>query len=93
MTGFTNKVLHLRAEAQGSAPVANITIEVQVDFTGAAGHRGDNMFMEPWSTLTAVSVPVGGYAFYIFPTGFSAHWVRVVASADCNCTAQFTYTA
>lgn len=28
---------------------------------------------------------------FTFPTGFSAHWVRLVASADCTATAIFTY--
>jgi hypothetical protein len=93
MTGFVNKVAHLRAETAGTAPgVTTVQVAVQIDFTGAAGHAGASMVMEPWSTLTTVDVPVGGYAFYAFPAGFSAHWVRFVPSVDCNCTAQLTYT-
>lgn len=93
MTGFINKVVHLRAEEQGSAPGATeVLVDIQIDFTGAAGHRGGNMYMEPWNTLTTVNVPMGGYAYYAFPQGFSAHWVRFVPRVDCNCTAQLTYT-
>ncbi len=37
-------------------------------------------------------VQVNGYARHIFPEGFSAHWVRIVPSADCTATAEFFYT-
>jgi len=77
MTGFDGKVLHLRN--QGSATVK---FAVEVDFMG----HGE------WSTYTTVEVPTGGYVPHVFPSGFSAHWVRVTASADCRATAQFHYT-
>lgn len=94
MTGFDHKVAHLRVEASGTDPAAGPTVNVtiQVDFTGAAGHRGRWQYMEPWNTLATVAVPVGGYAFYTFPVGFSAHWVRFVASNTANATAWLTYT-
>lgn len=57
---------------------ANIRIEV--DF------RGDGMFV-PYATLK-----VDTYAQHVFPTGFSAHWVRVVADTDCVATAHLFYT-
>jgi hypothetical protein len=33
-----------------------------------------------------------GYRHVIFEPGFSAHWVRLVAGADCVATAEFIYT-
>ena len=32
------------------------------------------------------------YGFYVFPTGFSAHWVRLVTDTTTTCTAIFHYT-
>ncbi len=34
----------------------------------------------------------GHYVQHTFPSGFSAHWVRVVADTDCVATAQLHYT-
>ena len=85
----------------GAAPAAwpaQVTIAIQVDFDGAAGHGGARGYsVEPWNTLARVVV--GGnstlsenYAHFVFPQGFSAHWVRFVADADANITAWLTYT-
>jgi hypothetical protein len=35
---------------------------------------------------------VAGYARHIFPEGFSAHWVRMTPTADCNTSVEFFYT-
>jgi len=93
MTGFGNKVLHLHVSAP---PLAVVNITVQVDFTGAAGD-GHLEPAEPWHDYTTISVtlmgdPAKGYAFHVFPTGFSAHWVRVISDAACVATAYFHYT-
>ena len=74
-----------------------VTITIQVDFDGAAGHRGGPAYLEPWSTLTTVTINASAnlgtnYAFYAFPAGFSAHWVRFITDVPCNCTAYLTYT-
>jgi hypothetical protein len=91
MTGYEHKALHVRAEAPFSAP--SITITVEIDFTGSAGHLGAHTFMQPWNNMTTLVItPDAPYAYYVFPIGFSAHWVRFVASADCNCTAFLHYT-
>jgi hypothetical protein len=37
-------------------------------------------------------VPASGYAYHVFPPGFSAHWVRVTAESDCIATAYLHYT-
>jgi len=45
-----------------------------------------------WHVYETIRVPPAGYRPHVFPDGFSAHWVRVTASADCTATAWFTYT-
>ena len=55
-------------------------VTIEVDFLGDGS-------WEPYETLT-----VNGYAHHIFPTGFSAHWVRLTAWVDCTASAEFFYT-
>jgi hypothetical protein len=109
MTGFDHKVLHLRCDDTDGAicntnsPCASVDFAIDVDFTGSAGHIGSTGAVEPWSELVVISQTAGQckrYAFYTFPSGFSAQWVRVravTASPDspsiaANLTAHFTYT-
>ncbi|WP_231602889.1 hypothetical protein [Neorhodopirellula pilleata] len=55
------------------------TIEVDVDHqTG-------------WHAVETIAVGKGDEVRYVFPPGFSAHWVRLVSDRDCVATAQFTY--
>ena len=76
MTGFEHKCLHVRHDGGDGARVS-----IQVDFMGQ-GQWVD------YETLTLK----GGYAYHVFPAGFSAHWVRVVADRAGTATAQFAYT-
>lgn len=76
MTGFEHKCVHVKHDGGDGTRVT-----VQVDFMGQ-GQWVD------YHTLTTVN----GYAYHVFPTGFSAHWVRVVAGHDGCATAQFAYT-
>jgi hypothetical protein len=70
-----------------------VNFQVQVDFDGAAGHYGA-ISNEPWNTLMTITVntSINSYASYVFPVGYSAHWVRFVTDADCNATVWLTYT-
>jgi hypothetical protein len=77
MTGFGNKVLHLRHDADQA-----VQFTVQVDFLGDGS----------WSTYQVIGVPAVGYVHHTFPVGFSAHWVRVTADRACTATAYFHYT-
>ena len=77
MTGFDKKVLHLIHQSDKA-----VTIRVEVDFLG-------NSTFHPYSAFT---VPAGGYVHHEFPTGFSAHWVRLVSDTDCTATGYFVYT-
>ncbi len=77
MTGFEHKALHLAQRGESA-----VEFTVEVDFLGS----GD------WHACETIRVPPGGYRPHVFADGFSAHWIRVVASANCTATAYFTYT-
>ncbi len=77
MTGFDNKVLHLTHESDEP-----VTFRVEVDFLGNG----------TWKTYDAFTVSPRGYLHHEFPTGFSAHWVRIITNRHCTATAHFMYT-
>ncbi len=77
MTGFEHKCLHVSQQSDTTVEFA-----IEVDF------QGDGHFHR-YTTLT---VEPNGYAQHTFPTGFSAHWVRVIVDHDCTATAQLHYT-
>lgn len=55
-----------------------ITLEVDVDLTG-------------FHIFKTFQIVAGKTAEYIFPDGYSAHWVRAVADKDCKVTVSFKY--
>ena len=75
MTGYDKKRVELSHDA---AQAVAFTIEVDVDH-------------ESWNPYRTVRVPAGRAVVHEFPTGFSAHWVRVVADRACAATARFVY--
>jgi len=77
MTGFDKKALHLAHESE--QPVA---FNVEVDFLGHGA----------WKEYGTFSVSPRGYVHHEFPSGFSAHWVRVTAERACTATAHLVYT-
>lgn len=77
MTGFDRKGLHLSHEADRP-----VRFTIEVDFLGN----------QRWKTYAAIEVGPHGYEHHEFPAGFSAHWVRIAADADCRATAYFMYT-
>lgn len=77
MTGFEHKCVHITHDAK-----TNVEFDIEVDFMGHG----------KYSKYMTIDVEANGYGNHTFPTGFSAHWVRVVPSADCTATAQFVYT-
>ena len=77
MTGFDKKTLHLRNESESA-----VTFTVEVDFMGDG----------QWARYCAIEVAADDYVPHVFPDGYSAHWVRVIADNDCIATAYFTYT-
>jgi hypothetical protein len=58
----------------------SVGVDIEVDFLG----NGE------WSHYERVNV--AGYAYHVFPQGFSAHWVRLVPQSKCTATAEFIYT-
>ena len=76
MTGFDRKVVHLKHTAR-----TPVRFKLEVDFLGDGS----------WEEYETITVPPNGYKHHEFAAGFSAHWVRVTASADCNATATFFY--
>ena len=77
MTGFDKKVMHLANESKEKVEFA-----VEVDFLGDGS----------WKVYDTFNVSARGYVHHEFPSGYSAHWVRVRADRDCVATAYFTYT-
>ena len=77
MTGFDGKCLHLAHRAD-----RRVTFLVEVDFLGNG----------TWMPYERIEVPARGYDHHEFPAGFSAHWLRVTAQADCTATAYLVYT-
>jgi len=77
MTGFEHKCLHLAHDAPDP-----VTFTIEVDVVGNGS----------WWTYEQLRVAGNGYRCHVFPTGFSAHWVRIVADKPCKATAQFVYT-
>lgn len=77
MTGFDKKGVHFRHTADRT-----VTFDVEIDFVGT----------QEWAPYASFDVGPAGYVHHEFPTGFSAHWVRVTASHDCEATVQFIYT-
>ncbi len=77
MTGFDGKCLHLSHNGAEA-----VTFQLQVDARGD-GH---------WQTFTTLEAGPQGAAFFTFPVGFSAHWLRLIPSHDTVATAQLHYT-
>ncbi len=77
MTGFDQKCLHLTHDA-----ATPIDVELEIDFKGNGS----------WHRYRTVTLDAAGYESFVFPPGFSAHWIRLVPSATCTATAQLTYT-
>lgn len=77
MTGFDKKVVHLRHDAD-----EEVTFILEVDFLGDGS----------WVVYDEIIVPAEGYLHHEFPSGFSAHWVRVRVDTSASVTAYFVYT-
>lgn len=76
MFGYERKVLQLSHEADQP-----VVFRIQVDIAA------DNS----WSEYGRFTVQPRQTLEHVFPEGYSAHWVRVVADADARATARFTY--
>ena len=77
MTGFEHKCLHLFHEEKTA-----VTFDVELDALGSGAFKRYKSF----------EVAPGEAVQEAFPTGLSAHWIRVVARQDAVATAQLHYT-
>ena len=77
MTGFDKKCAHFSHDSD-----VPVDFRIEIDFLGTGA----------WQSYASIRVPAKGYMPHVFPEGFSAHWVRVVAGAACRASAQFVYT-
>ncbi|MDX2189070.1 MAG: hypothetical protein SFY32_04335 [Bacteroidota bacterium] len=78
MNGFDKKVIHFKHEENIA-----IDFELQVDITGTGS----------WVTLNTIQAKADSkYAYFTFPDGFSAHWLRVRPKQKVGkCTVQLFY--
>ena len=95
MTGFDKKILHMMLHDK---VYKKLTLNLEADVTGAAGHRG----LENW--VPVESFELTNEKSYVFCakllSEFSAHWVRLTATctndsgdpSSCTLTAYFVYT-
>jgi hypothetical protein len=77
MTGFEHKCLHVENQGDRTA-----NVRVEIDFHGHGRY----------ATYETLTVEAGATTTHVFPTGFSAHWTRLVSDADTVASAQFFYT-
>lgn len=59
-----------------------VDVAIEIDFAGDGS----------WHRYETLRIPAEGYQKHIFPDGFSAHWVRLIAQSDCQATASFFFT-
>lgn len=76
MTGYDRKTLRL--SHRGARPV---TMKVEVDLSGNG----------TWVEYRSFAVPAGRTEEHVFPEGYQAYWVRVVANTEVTATAWLTY--
>lgn len=76
MAGYGRKTLAISHDSDRPVEFA-----LEVDFY-ASGQ---------WHPYKRLTISPGAPTNYVFPDGYAAHWIRVVAAADCTATAQFRY--
>lgn len=77
MTGFEHKCLHVENHGETA-----LTVSVELD---AHGHGR-------FSIYTTLEVAPGKTNTHVFPTGLSAHWLRVTPEQNGRASAQLFYT-
>jgi hypothetical protein len=77
MNGFDKKVVHF-THSTGR----EVEFRIEIDLTGDG----------KWIGYDNIKVPAEGYAYHVFPDGYSAQWVRVIPLQDViNLTVEFYY--
>jgi len=78
MAGYDRKTVRLSHDRP-----SEVRFTVEVDFLADG----------TWHPYGAFAVPAGQTFVHTFPAGYTAHWVRLAADADCRATALFIYDA
>lgn len=76
MTGFDKKTIELSHDA-----ASEVSFTIEVDFLAKG----------VWRTYQTFKVPPGQTVRHEFPSGYSAHWLRVLADKSCTATAWLVY--
>ena len=77
MTGFRHKCLHLFHEEEST-----VKFDIELDALGDGSFRRYETF----------DVASGEAVQHAFPTGLSAHWIRIIPRSDATATAHLHYT-
>lgn len=76
MTGFDKKTIHFKNNS-----TTDVEYKIEVDFLGN----------NTWSTFKTIKVAANAYEYFIFPDGYSAHWLRISTNKDCKTTVSVVY--
>jgi hypothetical protein len=76
MTGFDKKTLHLNNHGDET-----VEFTIQVDYIGNGS----------WNNFKSITVLPNTYKSYVFPGGYSAHWVRLLINKKSKVTGAFVY--
>ena len=76
LTGYHHRQVTVTHNADSA-----VTFRLEVDISGTGN----------WYGFRSWEVPAGDRIDFEFPPGFEAYWVRLVASRDCEATAEFVY--
>jgi hypothetical protein len=80
MTGYDRKRVKLRHDLDRP-----VLFTLEVDVLGAVDTP------DIYFPYAQISVPPGSGLHHAFPSGYAAHWIRLIADSDCLATATFTY--
>ena len=91
VNGFDQRILHLvvGSRASNTAKAQPAGANAPVTFTLETDANGDGR----WNEYKRLTVSGGGYAYFIFPVGFKAQWLRLKSDRDCEATAYFHQSA
>ena len=80
IAGFEGRCLHLAVGESNEAGDVTFTLEVDIKGKGR------------WKTYKTVSLPFGGYAFFLLPEDLKAEWMRLASDRSCQATAYLHFS-
>jgi len=76
MNGFDQKTVHITNHSNKA-----ISLNLEVDY----------LSNDTWNLYKKITIPAGGYQYYVFEPGFSAQWIRAKAENEGEVTVHFVY--